>query len=113
MADFISREAAEAAMTALRQEDIDAFGMVIPERFPSASAIGALKKIPAADVVEVVRFKTANTGRLLLIRANHTASVWLGRGATLLAATKPAPTCATTDITTVCRMMMGFAIWER
>lgn len=50
MADYISREAAEAAMTALRQEDIDAFGMVIPECFPSASAIGALKKIPAADV---------------------------------------------------------------
>lgn len=54
MADFISREAAEAAMTALRQEDIDAFGMVIPECFPSASAIEALKKIPAADVRPVI-----------------------------------------------------------
>lgn len=53
--DYISREAALAAMTALRQEDIEAFGMVIPECFPSASAIDALNKIPAADVVEVVR----------------------------------------------------------
>lgn len=38
-------------MTALRQEDIDAFGMVIPECFPSASAIEAINKIPSADVV--------------------------------------------------------------
>lgn len=51
MDDFISREAARLAMTALRQEDIDFFGTVIPECFPDASAIEAINKIPAADVV--------------------------------------------------------------
>lgn len=57
MDDYISREAAVAAMTALRQEDIEAFGMVIPECFPSTSAIEALNKIPAADVRPVARGK--------------------------------------------------------
>lgn len=51
MADFISRDAARLAMTALRQEDIDFFGTVIPECFPDASAIEAINKIPTADVV--------------------------------------------------------------
>lgn len=62
MDDFISREAAVAAMTALRQEDIEAFGMVIPECFPSTSAIEALNKIPAADVRPVVRGKWKHDG---------------------------------------------------
>lgn len=55
MDDYISREAALAAMTALRQEDIEAFGVEIPECFPAESAIEALNKIPAVDVVKVVR----------------------------------------------------------
>ena len=57
MEKYISLEAAVAAMTALRQEDIEAFGMVIPECFPSASAIGALNRIPAADVVSAEDYK--------------------------------------------------------
>lgn len=51
MADYISREAAIEAMNAERQRDIDVFGAVIPECFPSARAIEALSEISAADVV--------------------------------------------------------------
>ena len=48
MDDYISRQAAIDAMRRLEQEDIDAYGVKIPEGFDAEPAVKALKALPSA-----------------------------------------------------------------
>ena len=54
MAEYIEREAAKDAMTSKFNEDVEMYGVEIPECFDSETANNILDALPAADVKEVV-----------------------------------------------------------
>ena len=57
MNDLISRQAVIDKMMDLYNEDVELYGVPIPEGFDGHRAVEAIKEIPPAEPVEIIRCK--------------------------------------------------------